>query len=130
MAVGTAVGISASDPKCDFTATMVWKDGLVSRLRSGVYGLLRRAKVKVVTGTGPFAMEKPAWLKSDTGQQVITAEHVVIATGSRAVPLPALPFGGPVVSSSEALSFEPEVRRVVSSDEGRQGHSAAQRAGC
>ena len=73
---------------------MVWKDGIVSRLRSGVYGLLRRAKVKVVTGTGSFRDGKTCVVESDTGRQVITAEHVVIATGSRAVPLPELPFGG------------------------------------
>ena len=113
MAAGTAIGISASEPKCDFAATMVWKDGIVSRLRSGVYGLLRRAKVKVVTGTGSFRDGKTCVVESDTGQQVITAEHVVIATGSSAVPLPALPFGDPVVSSSEALAFEGVPARLV-----------------
>ena len=34
--------------------TMAWKDGIVSRLGGGVYGLLRRAKVKVVNGAGSF----------------------------------------------------------------------------
>ena len=46
---------------------------------------------------------------------MITAEHVVIATGSEAVPLPMLPFGEPVVSSADALSFDsvPEPLVVV-----------------
>ena len=37
--------------------------------------------------------------------QVIRAETVVIATGSVPVELPFLPFGGPVISSTEALSL-------------------------
>jgi len=113
MAAGTMIGISVSEPKCDFAATMAWKDGIVTRLRSGVYGLLRRAKVKLVTGNGSFRDGKTCVVESDTGLQVIAAEHVVIATGSSAVPLASLPFGGPVVSSSEALSLQAVPARLV-----------------
>ena len=38
----------------------------------------------------------------------ITAEHVILATGSEPAPLPVLPFGGDVISSTEALSL-PEI---------------------
>src|SRR5262249_56666946 len=38
----------------------------------------------------------------------IRAEYVVIATGSEPLPLRSLPFGGRVISSTEALSL-PEV---------------------
>lgn len=106
LASGSAIGISVADPKCDLAATMQWKDGIVARLRSGVYGLLRRAKVKVVPGKGTFRDGKTLVVESDTGSQVITAEHVVIATGSEPISLPSLPLGGSVVSSSEALAFE------------------------
>ena len=92
---------------------MAWKDGVVSRLGGGVYGLLRRAKVKVVNGSGSFRDGKTCLVQSDTGQQVITAEHVVIATGSEAVPLPSLPFGGRIVSSTEALAFESVPERLL-----------------
>ena len=44
---------------------------------------------------------------------MITAEHVVIATGSEAVPLPSLPFGGRIVSSTEALAFESVPERLL-----------------
>ena len=104
-AAGTLLGVRVTDPRIDLGATMTWKDGIVSRLSDGVYGLLRHAKVKVVTGAGHFSDGKTCVVDSDTGRQVITAEHVVIATGSEAVPLPSLPFGGCVVSSTEALSF-------------------------
>jgi dihydrolipoyl dehydrogenase len=112
-AAGSNLGIRAAAPSIDLRATMAWKDGVVSRLGGGVYGLLRRAKVKVVNGSGSFRDGKTCLVQSDTGQQVITAEHVVIATGSEAVPLPSLPFGGRIVSSTEALAFESVPERLL-----------------
>jgi dihydrolipoamide dehydrogenase len=105
-AAGNPMGILVGQPRFDLAATMTWKDGIVSRLSAGVFGLVRRANVKVVTGAGHLRDGKTCIVKSDTGQQVITAEHVVIATGSEAVALPALPFGGPVISSTEALALD------------------------
>jgi dihydrolipoamide dehydrogenase len=113
LAAGSRLGIRAAEASVDLRATMAWKDGIVSRLGGGVYGLLRRAKVKVVNGTGSFRDGKTCVVDSDTGRQVITAEHVVIATGSEAVPLPSVPFGDRVVSSKEAVSFETVPERLV-----------------
>ncbi len=107
------LGISTADPQIDLKTTMAWKDGIVSRLRGGVYGLLRRASVKVVSGIGVLRDGKTCVVDTDIGRQEITAEHVVIATGSESVPLPGLPFGGPVVSSTEALAFEDIPARLV-----------------
>jgi dihydrolipoamide dehydrogenase len=114
-AAGNAIGIRTAEPRIDLTQTMAWKDGIVSRLNGGVFGLLRRAKVKVVNGTGYLRDGKTCVVDSDTGRQEITAEHVVIATGSEAVALPSLPFGGPVISSTEALSLDavPEHLAVI-----------------
>src|SRR5690349_6502776 len=43
---GSALGISATNPSIDFGRTVIWKDGIVSRLSSGVANLLKKAKVK------------------------------------------------------------------------------------
>jgi dihydrolipoamide dehydrogenase len=112
-AKGSPLGISTTEPRVDLKTTMAWKDGIVSRLRGGVYGLLRRANVKVVSGIGILRDGKTCVVDTDIGRQEITAEHVAIATGSESVPLPGLPFGGPVVSSTEALAFEDIPARLV-----------------
>jgi dihydrolipoamide dehydrogenase len=52
-------------------------------------------------------------VKSAEGEQLITAEHVVIATGSLPVSLPALPFGGHVISSSELLAMTAMPQRLA-----------------
>src|SRR5262249_40217187 len=56
---------------------------------------------------------KTVEVETEIGVQVIRAEQVVIATGSKSVELPALPFGGPVISSTEALSLTTVPRRLV-----------------
>ncbi|CAM5582055.1 dihydrolipoamide dehydrogenase [Aquamicrobium terrae] len=99
------LGIGVENPSLDFAATIAWKDGIVSRLNNGVAGLLKKAKVKYVQGWATFRDGKTVSVETETGEQVIRAETVVIATGSAPVELPFLPFGGPVVSSTEALAL-------------------------
>ncbi len=99
------LGIGVENPSLDFAATIAWKDGIVSRLNSGVAGLLKKAKVKYVQGWATFRDGKTVSVETETGEQVIRAETVVIATGSVPVELPFLPFGGPVISSTEALAL-------------------------
>jgi len=99
------LGISVATPALDLARTVAWKDGIVSRLNSGVAGLLKKARVKTVQGWATFRDGKTVEVETETGTQVIRAETVVIATGSAPVELPFLPFGGSVISSTEALAL-------------------------
>lgn len=109
------LGITTAKPEIDLVQTIAWKDGIVGRLNNGVAGLLKRAKVKTVEGMARFTDGKTVEVETETGRQVIRAEIIVIATGSAPVELPNLPFGGPVISSTEALSLTsvPEKLAVV-----------------
>jgi dihydrolipoamide dehydrogenase len=108
-----SLGIRTSKPELDLSQTIVWKDGIVGRLNSGVSGLLKRAKVKVVQGRARFRDGKTVEVETETGRQTIRAETIVIATGSAPVELPNLPFGGPVISSTEALALTSVPDRLV-----------------
>lgn len=99
------LGISAGKPALDLSKTVLWKEGIVGRLNNGVSGLLKRADVKVVEGWARFRDGKTVEVETEIGPQVIRAEQVVIATGSDAIELPFLPFGGKVISSTEALAL-------------------------
>jgi dihydrolipoamide dehydrogenase len=107
------LGISLIAPQFDLARTMQWKDSVVGRLGGGVSALLKKANVKVVEGWARFVDGKTVEAETEIGVQVIRAEQVVIATGSKSVELPALPFGGPVISSTEALSQRNMPRRLV-----------------
>jgi dihydrolipoamide dehydrogenase len=106
MAAGQSpLGISAKEPTLDLSRTLRWKDGIVARLTGGVSGLLKKAGVKVVEGWATFRDGKTVEVETETGSQMIRAAEVVIATGSEPVALPLLPFGGRVISSTEALAL-------------------------
>ncbi|MER8976566.1 MULTISPECIES: dihydrolipoyl dehydrogenase [unclassified Mesorhizobium] len=114
MASGKSLlGISIAGPSLDLAATIAWKDGIVSRLNNGVAGLLKKAGVKTVHGWATFRDGKTVAVETEIGMQVIRAETVVIATGSAPVELPSLSFGGPVISSTEALALSEVPERVA-----------------
>jgi len=110
-----ALGITAQNPTIDFARTLDWKDGIVNRLNSGVAGLLKRSRVRMFQGQARFMDGKTVLVDTDTGRQTIHAENIVIATGSVPVEIEALPFGGNIISSTEALSLGsiPEKLAVV-----------------
>lgn len=100
-----ALGISAGDPKIDLARTIAWKDGIVTRLTTGVGGLLKKSKVRVLKGSAAFRDGKTVEVRSADGAIIVRSENIVIATGSAPVELPFLPFGGDVISSTEALAL-------------------------
>ena len=108
----SALGLSIGAMKLDFAKTIAWKDAIVARLTSGVGALLKKAKVRTLQGAAAIVDGKTAIARVDTGDVRIEAEHLVIATGSEAMELPALPFGGEILSSTEALALN-EVPRSL-----------------
>src|SRR3954454_5785464 len=86
---GDALGIALErPPRLDLGRMVKWKDGIVDRLNRGVIGLLDRAKVRVVQGRAVFSDAKTCRVETAAGAIDVTAEHVVLATGSEPVPLP------------------------------------------
>lgn len=106
-------GIHAAKPTLRFGETVGWKDGIVDRLSGGVAGLLKRAQVKVMSGWATFSDAKNCSVKTASGEVPICTEHVVLANGSVATALPHLPYGGAVISSTEALSLAEVPERLA-----------------
>ena len=61
--------------------------------------------MRTLLGSAEIVDGKTAIARADTGESRIEAEHLIIATGSEPVELPALPFGGDVLSSTESLAL-------------------------
>ena len=106
-------GLACATPSIDMAKTIAWKEGIVRRLNNGVAGLLRKSRVKVVQGHARFRDGRTVVVTTDTGRTEIRAEQVVIATGSVPVELPFLPFGGSVISSTDALALAEIPRRLT-----------------
>ncbi|MFY0620159.1 MAG: dihydrolipoyl dehydrogenase [Pelagimonas sp.] len=99
------LGIQAKAPQIDLAQTVAWKDGIVKRLNTGVSGLMKKADARFVQGRARFLDGKTVVVSGDDGEREIRAEHIVIASGSAPVELPFLPFGGEILSSTEALAL-------------------------
>lgn len=112
-ASGGTLGITAAAPAIDLKQTVEWKEGIVKKLNGGVAALLKKARVKVIKGWANFEDAKTCVVKTDDGEVKITADHVILATGSEPVELPFLPFGGDVISSTEALSLSEVPKKLV-----------------
>ncbi|MCL4127903.1 UNVERIFIED_CONTAM: hypothetical protein GTU68_049838 [Idotea baltica] len=109
------LGISTAAPKIDMVKTIAWKDGIVKRLTGGVAGLLKKAKTRHVSGVARIVDGKTVEVTTNDGSLRITCENLVLATGSKPFELPFLPFGGAVISSTEALDLQsvPEKLTIV-----------------
>ena len=111
---GSALGITVQAPKIDLARTTAWKNGIVSRLTGGVGALLKKNGVHVVKGWANIVDGKTVEVVRE-GQPPhrIGCEHLLIASGSHTLELPFMPFGGPVISATEALSPDTLPKRMV-----------------
>ena len=100
------LGIGGNMPTFDIAKAVQWKDGVVTRLTGGVAALLNKAGARVVKGQAALIDGKTVEISPAGGgdRWRIQGEHLLLATGSVATALPSLPFGGPVISSTEALA--------------------------
>ncbi len=102
---GSQIGISVAKPSVDLSKTVAWKDGIVTRLNTGVGALLKKAKVQALDGWGVLHDGKTCLVETPDGPVTVQAEHVIVATGSEPVELPFMPFQDPVISSTGALAL-------------------------
>ncbi len=103
---GGEIGVF-SEPKYDLKTFMVWKDKIVSQLRSGIGFLCERNGVKVFEGEAFLKSIKNVVVKGANDTLELFAENIVVATGSGPVQLPNIPFDGKyVLSSKDMFSLE------------------------
>ena len=89
------------------------KNRVIETLRNGVAGLLKSQKVNLVRGRGKFIEPYALEVDSEGKKEVIRAEAVIVATGSRPASLPQIPFDGKTVLSSDDIFLLPEPPREL-----------------
>lgn len=102
-----------TEPEFDLGGAVDWKETVVDKLNTGVGALLKRAKVRAVAGKAVFSDAKNCSVATAEGELKISAEHVILATGSVVAGIPSLPFGEHVWSSTEALLQRELPKRLV-----------------
>lgn len=98
-------GIRFGTPEIDPGALRDWKNSIVGRLTSGLEGLAKQRKVRVVRGTGRFLSPQHLHVESEQGEQVIGFKQCIIAAGSESASLPGMPDDPRIMDSSDSLEL-------------------------
>jgi len=96
----SAMGITCSDLAVDVTQLVAWKAGIVDRLTGGIGTLLKNHGVQVVMGEARLTGTTSVSVTTDSGEQTLTADDIVIATGSVPTAIPGFDFDEDAVWSS------------------------------
>lgn len=111
------MGINISDLSVDLSKMMKQKQKAVGGLTQGIAGLFKKNKVDYVIGkgciTGPNTINAAL---NDGGEKVITADKILIASGSEPATLPGIDVDEEtIVTSTGALSLKeiPETMIVI-----------------
>lgn len=102
---GASMGIHAANATFDMGEIFAYKRGVSEKLRNGIHGLLKSAKVDLIEGVGRIAAPGQVDITAADGAvSRYTAERILIATGSVNVrpPIPGLDLPG-VMTSDELL---------------------------
>ncbi|MBD3288196.1 dihydrolipoyl dehydrogenase, partial [candidate division KSB1 bacterium] len=114
LSIANDMGLITKDVSVDMAKMHEWKDGVVSKLRKGVETLLSKNGVDVVRGSASFS--EPGHLLVDTkeGLQRLKYKDVIIATGSRPIELPQMPFSDEnIIDSNDAVSLQDVPERML-----------------
>jgi dihydrolipoamide dehydrogenase len=113
---GADIGILADNPRVDMAKMQSWKGEVVSKLTGGVKTLLKANGCDYRTGVARFVSRNTVELVAPDGKgkTVITADHIIIATGSRPIEIPGFKFdGNRIVDSTGALDFPAVPEKLV-----------------
>ena len=106
-------GIKFEGLSLDLMAMLGRKDQVVKQLTGGVSYLFKKNKIDSILGTAKIIGRGSVEVQTAEGAQKLTAQRILIATGSVPIELNGLPFDGKyVVTSTEALAF-PEVPKKL-----------------
>ncbi|SFP84275.1 dihydrolipoamide dehydrogenase [Oscillibacter sp. PC13] len=112
----TDIGVEVSGVKVNFPQIIAHKNDISKKLTSGVSGLLRMNKVKVVNGEATFTAPKTLSVtKADGSKETMTADAIIVSTGSvnAQPPIPGLKENPNCIDSTGALSLEKLPKSMV-----------------
>jgi dihydrolipoamide dehydrogenase len=100
---GEEYGVKIGDLEFDYPQAAKRREQVVTQLRRGVQGLMKKNKVTVYNGVGSFVEPKKIKVETDDGEEELEAGNVLISTGSAVNTLPGLEFDGEKVISSDDI---------------------------
>ena len=103
-------GLKVKGAEHDFDAVVKRSRGVADGMSNGVKFLMKKNKIDVIEGFGTIKTGK----KIDVGGTEYSADHIIIATGSRSRELPSLPQDGKkVIGYRQAMTLEKQPKKMI-----------------
>ena len=100
-------GVEFTAPKIDLTRLRTFKEGVVKKLTGGLGILSKQRHVNYVRGTAAFENSTTLRVKKESGEETLSFDHIIIATGSRPAIVPTLKIDSPrMMDSTGALDLQ------------------------
>ncbi len=99
-------GIEFAEPKIDLAKLRTWKEGVVKKLTGGLGQLSKQRAVQFIQGKAAFVNSTTLKVTKPAGEETLTFDRIVIATGSRPTVVPSLKVDSPrLMDSTGALDL-------------------------
>jgi dihydrolipoamide dehydrogenase len=108
-------GIKVSKPSYDLSKMMKRKDEIITKLTGGVAHLFKHNKVESIHGKGKLISANEVEVRKAKGKkEILKAKNIILASGSRPINIPSVPWNGTtVVGSSGALEFNKTPKKLA-----------------
>lgn len=98
-------GVDFGEPKIDLKQVDKWKSSVVQKLTGGVRSLLKSNKVDLIEGRATFKDKNTV----QVGDRSVTAEKIIVATGSEPIEIPGFETNGETIVNSTGALLVSEV---------------------
>ena len=106
-------GISTGKISVDVPKMIARKDKIVSNLTSGIAGLFKANKITSIHGRGKLLKDKQVEVSNDGKQDIISAEHIILAVGSVPINIPVAQVDNlNIVDNAGALDINAVPKRL------------------
>ncbi len=103
-------GVLVDNVRFDFDAMIKRSRGISSKINKGVGYLLRKNNIENIVGTASLASPHQVTV----GEKMLSAAHIIVATGARARQLPGLEFDGKqIIDYRKAMTLEKVPKSMV-----------------
>jgi dihydrolipoamide dehydrogenase len=115
------LGVVGTDVKLDWEALHRRREEVSQTLSGGVEGLWKKNKIEFIHGDGSLTADGNV----KVGDEVYEAKAVTLATGSVALPIPGVEFGGRVLETWGAWSLDERPTKIAVVGAGASGAELA-----
>ncbi|GAA4764246.1 MULTISPECIES: dihydrolipoyl dehydrogenase [Flavobacterium] len=108
-------GIKTGTLEVDIFQMITRKNVVIKKINDGINYLMKKNKITVYNGLGSFVDKNTIKItKTDATEENITAENIIIATGSKPTVLPFIPVDKKrIITSTEALSLSEIPKNLI-----------------